>query len=71
MAFPADFSGGAADTKVEKAVAMTVASAVFYMCGCGVFLAEEEGSEKRNPSEIASQDARAGSMVITEIIYKS
>jgi len=36
-----------------------------------VFLAEEEGSEKRNPSEIASQDARAGSMVITEIIYKS
>jgi hypothetical protein len=41
------------------------------MCGCGVFLAEDEGSEKRNPSEIASQDAWAGSMVITEIIRKS
>ncbi len=68
---PADFSGGAANAKAEKAVAMTVASAGLFMCGCGVFLAEDEGSEKRNPSEITSQDARAGSMMITEIIRKS
>jgi len=40
------------------------------MCGCGVFLAAKEGRGKKNQSEIARQAVRAGSMAITEIIYK-